>query len=150
MTNAERLASRLELAKQIPDFGNGKYSKFAEQQFKRGIVILGFTPSMAEKHARKASSDFGAIQKTAIVEGKVGSVKKDGDIVTKEMAEAQGKCTDSLLVVIACQFAEKAGKNGLSYGFTDWQLDMSNDGLKAYVAWLQEVPKSADKILVSA
>lgn len=105
-----------------PSFGNGRYSAEMERIFNDVQKLFGVSPEKAEKIARQAGTDAGAVFKLASASIKVGSVKsKDATATIKDASEVKGvTMTNSLFVVRAIQWAADAQKNGVSYGFTKW------------------------------
>lgn len=117
-------------------FGNGRYSPEMFRIFGELQSVFGVEPKKAEKIARQVGSDFGELMKNQSASIKVGSMNKDGKATIGESVEKlKGvTLTNPLSLVRALQWVNDAGKNGVSYGFTKWELIPV---LKTYVAELE-------------
>jgi hypothetical protein len=106
-----------------PDFGNGRFSQQMESIYTDCQKLFGIEPAKAEKIARMAGSDAGAVFRNANATIKVGSMNKDGKATIADASKVKGvTMTMPLSIVRAIQWVADAGKNGISYGHTKWQL----------------------------
>lgn len=109
-----------------PTFGNGRYSAEMERIYDASIKLFGIEPAKAEKIARQAGSDAGAIFRNTTAEIRVSKASKDGKVTIADASKAKGvTLTNPLAVVRAIQWIDDAGKNFVSYGFTSWKLDVT-------------------------
>lgn len=110
-------------AEHKPEFGKGRFSAEAERIYGEIIAVFRLAPVVAEKIAKQAASDVGAILANAPASIKVSSINKDGKTTISDTSKLKGvSITNALSVVRALQWITDAGKNGVSYGHTDWKL----------------------------
>lgn len=108
---------------QRPNFGNGPLSRETERYYDGAIERLGMTPKQAEKFARQAASDVGAALKNQTVKVKLGKTNADGKGTISQACKAKGiHYSNAMNIVRALDWMEDAGKNGISFAETDWQL----------------------------
>jgi len=111
----------------IGSFGNGRYSALASEVFDSAQAVFKVTPEVADKLARRVSSDFGALFSGSIGMNKVavGKVNKDGKVTVKEAAASVKGVSLSfpLYALKALNWAAEAGKNGFVYGNTKWAVE---------------------------
>jgi len=106
-----------------PDFGNGRYSLLMSEVYEGLMKLFNIPSKVSEKIARQAGSDFGAAMRTAIVEAKISRPTKDAKVTLREGSSLKGiSLTNPLSLMRALQWIGEAGKNGVSYGFTNWKL----------------------------
>lgn len=124
-TNATLEKSIVELteAPKMPDFGKSRYSDEMTRIFTGCVALFGVSPDKAEKIARIAAADAGNALKNARAEIKVGKANSDGKATISDASKLKGvTLTPALSVVRALQWANDAGKNGVSYSHTKWQF----------------------------
>lgn len=116
-------------------FGNGRYSPEMARIYSELQKQFGIAPEKAEKIARQVGADFGELMRNQSASIKVSSANKDGKATIGEsVTKLKGvTLTNPLMLVRALQWIAEAGKNGVSYGFTKWELIPP---LKTYVAEL--------------
>lgn len=106
-----------------PDFGAGRYSSEMGRIYDELIARFGIESAKAEKIARQAGSDAGAAFRNATASIRVGKSSKDGKVTIADASKAKGvTLTNPLALVRALQWIDEAGKNFISYGFTEWKL----------------------------
>lgn len=106
-----------------PNFGNGRFASAMGKLYDESQALLAFTPQQAEKFARQAASDAGSVLQNASASIKIGKANADGKASIEDASKVKGiTLTNSLHVVRALQWIGDAGKNGISYGKTAWQL----------------------------
>ncbi len=106
-----------------PDFGNGRYSGEMAYYYDAMQSIYGIEPAKAEKITRQIGADAGAVFKDTRATIKVGKANKDNKATIADASKATGvTLTVPLSIVRAIQWAGEAGKNGVSFGHTDWKL----------------------------
>lgn len=106
----------------VPAF-TGRYAQQQEGLFKQSMKLFGFTAKQAEKFAKQAAQDAATAFNNAPANFKVGKVNEDGKATISDAAKQKGvTLTNSLNLVRAIQWIDEAGKNGVSYGNTKWQL----------------------------
>lgn len=121
----------------MPAFGNGRYSNEMARLFEESQKLLGFTAAQAEKFARQAGSDAGAVFKNTNATIKVGKANGDGKATIADASKAKGvTLTNALHVVRAIQWIGEAEKNGISWSGTKWQLSRMNDNMLKYLETL--------------
>ncbi len=109
--------------KAIISFGEGPFSKLMQHYFDLSQRLLKLSEAKAEKFARQLASDLGAIHKQLKFEVNAGKPNKD--MLRKVQMSAKSGLmviAPSVNVLIALQWMEDAGKNGVSYGHTIWIL----------------------------
>ena len=118
------LAPATPATEKRPNFGNGRFSPQMEELFDKSQDLLGFTPTQAERFARQAANDAGAVLKNAPAAFKVGTVNaKSNTASISDAAKVKSvTLTYALNIVRALQWIDDAGKNGISYGHTKWKL----------------------------
>lgn len=105
-----------------PDFGNGRYSSLMSECYRDLQSKFGLEASKAEKVARQIGSDYGAEMRFAEVTTKIGKSTKDGKVTLSEAGKVKGaSLTYPLLAMRALQWIAEAGKNGVSWGETQWK-----------------------------
>lgn len=118
-----------------PDFGSGRYSPEMERIFNDCQKLFGIEPAKAEKIARQAGSDAGAVFRNAPAAIKVSKANGDGKATISDASKVKGvTLTNPLSIVRAIQWIGEAGKNGVAYGFTKWRL---SEELETYVSELK-------------
>lgn len=106
-----------------PEFGNGRFSAQMELLYTEIQNLFGIAPDKAEKIARQAGSDAGAVLSRVNASFTVGKVSKDGKTTISDASKIKGvTVTNALMMARACQWCDEAMKNGVSYGFTKWKL----------------------------
>ena len=139
--------------KRIDDFGAGRYSTFMGQVFKGCKSLFNLSEKVSAKIARDAGSDIGSAMKYA-ADAKVslGKVSKAGTITVKDAASVKGVyVTNPIMMARSIQWIDEAGKNGVSYGNTEWKLIPT---LQVYIDDLQKeldpvsVPSEASPVSV--
>jgi len=118
-------ATNQETAKEVAiDFGKGRYSPEMERIYNELQSRFGIEPRKAEKIARQVGADFGELMRNQSASIKVGSANKDGKATIGEsVSKLKGvTLTNPLMLVRALQWIADAGKNGVSYGHTKWEL----------------------------
>lgn len=119
---------------EVPNFGNGRFAGEMQNFWEQSQKLFGLTPAQAEKFARQAASDAGAILANATATIKIGKMNKDGKASISDASKVKSaSLTNALALVRAIQWAGDAGPNGLSYGKTKWTLV---EPLQQYVAGL--------------
>lgn len=123
-----------------PDFGDKRYSAEMKRLYGDFQKLFGLPPWQAEKIARQVGSDFGEMMKNQSVAISVSAAtgkNHDGKItIGEKVKNLKGvTLTNTLLLVRAVQWIGEAGKNGLSYGFTKWELVPT---LKEWLAEMKE------------
>lgn len=110
------------------DFGNGRYSKVAEELYYNSLHLLKISKDQAEKLAKSYVSDLGRLNSVAD-KVTIGKVNKDGYVSLKESAKVtKTKMTVSMRVakvVIALQDAvtlgvAEFGEIKLDEDLSDW------------------------------
>lgn len=106
------------------NFGNGRYSSEMERIYNECQDLLGMTKEQAEKVARQASANAGDIFRNAKVKLNVGKANSDGRATISDASQVKGVIlTPALSVVHALKWIGDAGKHGVGYRATKWQLD---------------------------
>jgi len=106
-----------------PDFGQGRFAFEMNRLYDASQKLFGFTEAQAEKFARQAASDAGAVLKNANATLKVGKANPDGKATISDASKAKGvTLTNALLIVHSISWIDDAGKHGVSYGKTKWLL----------------------------
>ena len=106
-----------------PDFGKGRYSAEMERIYDALIERFEVEPKKAEKIAKQAGSDAGAVFRNAIAEIRISKTSKDGKATIADASKVKGvTMTNPLAIVRAIQWLDDAGKNFVSYGKTKWQF----------------------------
>lgn len=104
-------------------FGAGRFSPQMESLYESACNLFSMTEAQADKFARQAAADAGDVLRNASASFKVGKANKDGKASITDASKMKGvHLTNALNIVRAIQWAEEAGKNGVSYGFTEWKL----------------------------
>lgn len=115
-------------------FGNGRYSAQMESIYEGIQLKFGISAEKAEKIARQAGSDAGAVFASCSAAFRIGKANGDNKASIADAAKVKGvTLTNPLNIVRALQWIDDAGKNGVSYGFTKWVL---SEPLAKYVAEL--------------
>lgn len=110
--------------KEAPNFGAGRYSELMSTLHKQSQRLFGLNEEQAEKFARDAATTHGLAMADAKVEAKAGKASKDGKVTLSEASKVKGVTSKPCLALMhAIQWCGEAGKHGLSYGGTKWQLD---------------------------
>lgn len=105
-----------------PDFGNGRYSHLMEQVYTQSQTVFKLPKDKAEKLARDISSEIGKVMANVKVDVKLGKVSKDGKLTISEAAKLKGfTTTNQVMALKALHYAAEAGKNGFSWGKTQWK-----------------------------
>lgn len=77
-------------ASNVGHFGDGRYSPLMQELFTDAKRVLGLSPEVADKLARRIGSDYGAIMSSGATTGikhvTIGKVNKDGKVTVKEAA----------------------------------------------------------------
>lgn len=95
-------------------FGNGRYSRIAEELFDSSRFLLKLTDVQAEKVAKSFASELGRIDMKA-TSVKVGKLNKDGFVSLSEAAKIKGvKMTHALQVAKLVTILDDAVKCGVS------------------------------------
>jgi len=110
---------------------------------------------VSAKIARDAGSDIGSAMKHANdAKISLGKVSKSGTVTVKDAASVKGVyVTNPIMVARAIQWIDEAGKNGISYGSTEWKLIPN---LQTYIDDLQKeldtvsVPSEVSPVSVPA
>ena len=107
-----------------PDFGKGTYSNLMSECYRDGQIVFGMSPAAAEKFARMAGNEVGAIFAAAKRELKFSKVSKDGKVSVKEAVEkVKGvTVTNTITLLRALEYVYSAGKYGFSYSKTEWKV----------------------------
>lgn len=109
-----------------PDFGQGRYSAEMERIYNATVKLFGIEPKRAERIARQAGSDAGAVFRNAAAEISVSKSTKDGKVTIGDASKVKGvTITNALAIVRAIQWIDEAGKNFVNYGHTKWKLSGS-------------------------
>ena len=110
--------------KRIDDFGSGRYSTFMGQVFEGCRSLFDLSNTVSAKIARDAGSDIGSAMKHASdAKISLGKVSKSGTITVKDAANVKGVfVTNPIMIARSIQWIDEAGKNGISYGNTEWKL----------------------------
>lgn len=109
-----------------PDFGQGRYSGEMERIYNASQKLFGVEPRRAERIARQAGSDAGAVFRSSAAEITVSKSTKDGKVTIGDASKVKGvTVTNALAVVRAIQWIDEAGKNFVNYGHTKWKLSVS-------------------------
>lgn len=109
-----------------PEFGQGRYSAEMERIYNACIKLFGVEPKRAERVARQAGSDAGAVFRNAAATISVSKSTKDGKVSIGDASKVKGvTITNALAVVRAIQWIDEAGKNFVNYGHTKWKLSLS-------------------------
>lgn len=104
-----------------PDFGQGRYSKLMEETFQDSQIIFGLSPAVADILAREIASEFGKLMAGQKVDIKFGKVNKDNKVTISEACKLKGfTLTPQMHTLVALNYAGQAGKNGFSFGKTQW------------------------------
>lgn len=112
---------------------NGKYKQLMTSVYDGCIKLFGIPEDKAEKIARNAAADFGNAISAGNVTAKarIGSVTSNGGVTLSDTSSVKlTAITHPLSIARAIQWAGDAGKNGLSYKDTVWQL---SEALQQYV-----------------
>lgn len=116
---------------QSVSFGNGRYSAQMASFYDAMQKVFGIKPSTAEKIARQAGSDMGAIFANVEAKVTIGKINSDGKATFADASKVKGiTISNPLHIARALQWIGDAGKNGISYGFTEWRL---SEELEKYV-----------------
>jgi hypothetical protein len=106
-----------------PEFGNGRYSAEMGKIYDNLQKLFGIEPAKAEKIARQAGSDAGAIFRLTDATIRVSKANSDNKGTIADASKAKNvTLTNALNIVHAIQWCGDAGKHGIAYGHTDWQL----------------------------
>lgn len=127
-----KVAPANETNKQVesPSFG-GRYSAEMERLFIESQSVFKLSAQQAERFARQAGADAGLVLNSTKATITVGKGNKDNKGTIKDASSAKNvTLTNALNLVHTLQWLGDAGKHGLSYGHTKWQL---SDALQAYV-----------------
>jgi len=115
-------------------FGTGRYSAEQQRLHEDSMNLFRFTDEQALKFARQATADFGNLMKDVTVKLAIGKMNADGKATMGEVCSRKGvTLTNSLTLVRAIQWIKDAERNGVSYGFTRWEVSRMNDNLQEYV-----------------
>jgi len=123
--------------KRIDDFGAGRYSMFMGQVYQGCVSLFDLSEKVSAKIARDAGSDIGAALKhSSDAKIALGKVSKAGTVTVKDAVAVKGVyVTNPIMVARSIQWIDEAGKNGVSYGLTEWKLIPT---LAAYVSDIQK------------
>ena len=111
-----------------PDFGQGRYSAEMSRIYDGMQERFNIPADKAEKIARMAGSDAGAVFRNSAASISVSKASKDGKVTISDASKVKGvTVTHALAIVRAMQWIDDAGKNFVSYGKTKWQLSESLD-----------------------
>lgn len=107
-----------------PDFGKGRFQHEMNRLYESSQILFGFTPEMAEKFARQAASDAGAILANASASIRISAPSVKAKTATiSDASKLKGvTLTNALNVCRAIQWIDDAGRNNVSFGFTKWKL----------------------------
>lgn len=109
-----------------PDFGQGRYSAEMERIYKACMSRFGIESKRAERIARQAGADAGAVFRNSEATIAVSKSTKDGKITISDASKVKGvTVTNALAVVRAIQWINEAGKNFVNYGHTKWKLSVN-------------------------
>src|SRR4051812_4700907 len=136
LTTNESAPSPLPVEQKPVDFGKGRYSPEMERIYGELQKLLRIEPKKAEKLARQAASDFGEMIRNQTAKMKVGKANSDGcGTIGETVAALKGvKLTYPLSFVHTLQWMGEAGKHGIKWSITLWELD---DNLAKYVAEME-------------
>ena len=127
------LTSKPQVVVVETEFG-GRYGKEQKRLCDESQSLFGFTEAQAIKFAKQVGSDFGKLLKDTEVKISVGKPNADKQSTIGEACSRKGvTLTNSLTIVRAIQWIKDAEKNGVSYGFTKWQLTRMSEGLDEYI-----------------
>jgi hypothetical protein len=115
MTTTEQKTETKQSTK--PDFGQGRFSAQMEIIYDDCQHMFGIEPAKAEKIARMAGSDAGAVFRNATANFTVGKVSgKENKVTIADASKVKGvTVTYPLLIVRAIQWFGEAGKNGIRF-----------------------------------
>jgi hypothetical protein len=103
--------------------------------YKQSIKLFGFSKKAAERFARDAATTHGAAMAEGKVESKVSKASTDGKVTLSEASKVKGVTSKPCLALMhTIQWVGEAGKHGISYGNTQWQLNEANENIVEYVA----------------
>jgi len=155
MSTTTQVTDKQPEVKRIDDFGAGRYSTFMGQVFTGCRYLFKLSETVSAKIARDAGSDIGSAMKHANdAKISLGKVSKSGTVTVKDAASVKGVyVTNPIMVARAIQWIDEAGKNGISYGSTEWKLIPN---LQTYIDDLQKeldtvsVPSEVSPVSVPA
>ena len=106
------------------DFGAGRYSEVMANFYRDLKHVLRVESDKAEKIARQFGSDFGAAMRQSPVSVAVGKpTGKDMKGILSEWAREKGiYITKPMSLFHAIMWIAEAGKHGVSYGNTEWNV----------------------------
>lgn len=106
-----------------PDFGQGKYSAMMDSIWTQSQKVYGLSPVVAEMFARALATEIGAAMANETAKLKLGKVSSGGKVSITETSQLKGIiCTNTILAYKGLLWTAEAGKNGISYGNTSWEV----------------------------